>query len=270
MGVITFNGIASNSKRFSVPILVEKPPEYSFPSRDAELTHVVGRNGDIFVDNGSYNNVTRTYDLVMASEEEDYVKLAYELSSWLHSANGYAKLTDSYDPDHYCMAAFIEQGTINNILNCAGKFTVSFNCQPQRYLVTGDNTICVYGTDSVDKLYNPTAMRSEPLIKISGIFTSGENLIGIDSNAAHYQISFDGDTSYSEVVSIEIDSELKECYARCEHVVSGQVVNRYVLNLNNAVSLPNGFPLLNPGRNTVGVSSASITKVEVIPRWWII
>ena len=79
MGVINFNGVSTNSKRFSAPILVEQPPSYAFPARDATFTHVPGRDGDIFVDNGSYNNVKRSYALAIGSGSIDYSRLAYEL-----------------------------------------------------------------------------------------------------------------------------------------------------------------------------------------------
>ena len=61
MGVITFNGIASDK----LDIQVEHPPGYETPKKDYEIVHVPGRNGDVYIDKGSYQNVSRTYDIAM-------------------------------------------------------------------------------------------------------------------------------------------------------------------------------------------------------------
>lgn len=263
MGVINFNGVSTNSKRFSAPILVEQPPNYSFPSRDASFTHVPGRDGDVFVDNGSYNNVKRTYALAIGSEFIDYSRLAYELSDWLHSAKGYAKLTDTYDPDHYCMAAFIDEGTITNILNNAGRISVSFNCKPQRYLVAGDDVIELIASGSA--IYNPTMFESKPLIKVYGTFTSDatitlHNLLNEDEDDQVITIS--ACTDY-----VIIDSELMDCY-RIDNPQSPS--NRSIYNANGDVSFSGySFPVIRKGKTQITWTSP-ITKLEVIPRWWTI
>lgn len=46
MGVITFNGIASDK----LGIQVEHPPGYETPKKDYEIVHVPGRNGDVYID----------------------------------------------------------------------------------------------------------------------------------------------------------------------------------------------------------------------------
>ena len=48
MGIIIFNGVSS----MDLHTLVQHPPEYAFPEKDCEATHVPGRNGDIIVDTG--------------------------------------------------------------------------------------------------------------------------------------------------------------------------------------------------------------------------
>ena len=59
MGIIMFNGISS----MDLHTLVQHPPEYAFPEKDCEVTHVPGRNGDIVTDTGTWKNVNRTYKL---------------------------------------------------------------------------------------------------------------------------------------------------------------------------------------------------------------
>ena len=73
MGIIIFNGVSSED----LHILVQHPPEYGFPEKDSESTHVPGRNGDIVVDSGTWQNVDRTYDLAIdATGDVTYTDLA--------------------------------------------------------------------------------------------------------------------------------------------------------------------------------------------------
>lgn len=257
MGVINFNGVSTNSKRFSAPILVETPPDYAFPSRDANFTHVPGRDGDVLVDNGSYNNVTRTYNLAIGDEDIDYARLAYELSDWLHSANGYAKLTDSYDPEHYCMAAFVDEGSIVNILQHAGRISVSFNCKPQRYLISGDDKITL--STSGSSIFNPTMFGSKPLIKITGSGTFSNDFVMLNSDQI---ININGTTG-----PIYVDSELMDCYS----INNPTPTTRVVVNKNGYISFGsnNKFPVIEKGLTNF-VWTSGITSVEVIPRWWTI
>ncbi len=254
MGVINFNGVSTNSKRFSAPILVEQPPDYIFPARDVSFTHVSGRNGDVLVDNGSYNNVKRSYNLAIGDENINFARLAYELSDWLHSANGYAKLTDSYDPEHYCMAAFIDEGTITNILQHAGRISVSFSCKPQRYLVSGDDTIEL--TTSGSSIFNPTMFDARPIIKITGSGTFSNDFVTLNSKQ---KITVNGTTG-----PIYIDSELMDCYS-----ITGSNP-RTVSNKNSYITFEdNKFPVITKG-STIFAWTSGITSVEVIPRWWTI
>ena len=55
MGIVIFNGISSKD----LHIQVQTEPDYDFPEKDYNVTHVPGRNGDIVIDQGSWQNVSR-------------------------------------------------------------------------------------------------------------------------------------------------------------------------------------------------------------------
>lgn len=59
---LIFNDISSAD----LGLVIQAPPAYEFPERDMTSTHIVGRNGDLIVDNKCYKNVTRSYNLAMA------------------------------------------------------------------------------------------------------------------------------------------------------------------------------------------------------------
>lgn len=240
MGVVIFNGVRSSD----LGILVEHGPVYSIPERDYEVVHVPGRNGDIYIDKGSYKNGKQPYEIAVAdlNLKKDFTMLANTLSKWLHPKPGYCRLEDSYSPDYYRMAMYYESLDIENILFHAGRATITFDCKPQRFLKSGEKTVRF---TKAGKLRNPTLETAKPLITIKGSASgSGTFQIG----------TFTG--SISNIRStITLDSELQDAY-------SG------VTNRNADVTLGSGgFPKLVPGESGISFSG-SITSMEVIPRWW--
>lgn len=235
MGAIVFNGISSEDYR----IQVEHPPGYETPERDYEIIHVPGRNGDIVLDKGSYKNVSRKYEIAVASHHREFTSQANDISKWLHSASGYARLEDSYEPDYYRLAFYEEATDIANIIQYAGRATVSFNCKPQRFLKVGDISIF---PKSGEIIRNPTVFASLPIIIVRG---SGSGVMKIGGYTA---------TISSISSPLTINSEIQDIY-------SG------VLNKNATVTLSSGFPKLTPGNNDISYSGG-ISSLEVIPKWW--
>lgn len=256
MGVITFNGIRSDSNIFRVPILVEHQPKYKYPEREYEVTHIPGRNGDLVIDRGSYMNVQREYELAFGDEVEGhYTQMANDLSRWLHSGKGYLRLEDTYEPDYYRLAMYKEEGDIENILHSAGRITINFECKPQRYLKSGDNVLTY--TSSQQIILNPTNYTARPKIKVYG---SGEGVIGFtpitDNGTVESNITISNIDGY-----VIIDSELYDCYKESD---AGNI------NKNGTILFNRGsFPELGAG-NTRLTFTGGITKVEVTPRWWTI
>lgn len=241
MGVIIYNGISSRS----IPIVVENPPNYVVAAKDYDPVHVLGKNGDVLIDNGSYQNVLRPYDIAFGSMERTHSEMATAVSEWLHSASGYARLEDDYEPDYYRMAYYQEETDIENILNRLGRATINFNCMPQRFLKIGDDPIIFTKPGQV---YNPTRFEALPLLTIRG---EGSGVLTIDGT----ELSI---TDISD--TIIIDCDLGEAYSESEPK-------------NDKIQWENSqyhrFPSLTKGLCEISFSG-DITSVEVVPRWWTI
>jgi phage-related protein len=237
MGIITFNGVTSES----LGIQVEHPPAFEIPERDYNVISIPGRNGDIVIDNGCYKNVNRKYNIAIGAAGGSFTTFASNVSSWLHSAIGYARLEDSYDPNHYKLAMYTDDNSIENILQQAGRATINFNRKPQRFLKSGDTKITITGSNSIT---NPTNFISLPLIVVKG---TGNGVINIGGYTA---------TLTNVISSTTLNSEIETVY-------NGST------NLNMYVTLNKGFPKLVPGANTI-TFSGGITSVEIYPKWWTI
>lgn len=234
MGILTYNGKTSKDL-----FQVERPPDYKFPEKDYDIIHVPGRNGDIIIDKGTYKNVLRDYDIAVGSLTKSFTEQVNKISEWLHSSPGYARLEDTYEPDYYRLALYVDDGNFENILDKAGRTTILFNCKPQRFLKTGD---IAKDFSSTGMLINPTNFVALPIITISG---SGDGVLRIGD----YMVTITGIQN-----GMVLNSEIEESY-------------NGTINLNDTINLQKGFPKLSPGNTEISFSGG-ITAISVIPKWW--
>lgn len=247
MGAIIYNGIRSDNPAYDIKVWTA--PDYEIPERDMDVYHIPGRSGDLTIDYGSYKNVDRKYTISAGSDTSSFYTLAKKISEWLHTASGYAILQDTYEPDIYRLALPPKVEQIRNILGQAAVAELTFNCKPQRFLVSGDTAISI--TSSSSTIQNATNQVSKPIIKVYGTSgSSGSIIIG------SYTVSISSLRGTGANDAVVIDSELQDCYCGS-------------LNVSSTVTLASGFPVLNPGNNSYSRSGA-VTKVEVIPKWWIV
>lgn len=134
---------------------------FGAPSRDVTQIHVPGRNGDILIDNGGWNNVDVTYSscCILSNFRENVAKLR----GYLLANPGYHELIDPYNPDEVRYAEFRGPFTPEAFTakgNNAGMFDLTFNCKPQRFLresmIAHDYVLCPYtiGQDSYHTEYS--------------------------------------------------------------------------------------------------------------------
>lgn len=235
MGEIIYNG--RSCREFGLE--VETFPSYTVPARTVEKIHVPGRNGDLVIDGGCWENGVRSYIVALGSFERAYFEMANKTAEWLTSATTYARLEDSYEPEVYRLALYTNAIELSNFYNQGFDATIEFDCKPQRFLKIGEEPILFEGPG---ELQNPTTFSARPLIKVYGTGTG--NVIVGDYNIAISEI---GD-------EIDIDSEVMDAY------FGGQ-------NKNLMVTLSGGFPVLPPGLIQVSFSGG-VSKVEVIPHWF--
>lgn len=232
---VTFNG--KNLVEFGVRI--SGTETYSAPGRVVSYESVAGRNGDLIIDDGKYENIDQKYTAMI---HRDFKRNIEDLRNYLLSVQGYARLEDTYSPDTYYMASFsnainVSAGGANNRW---AEFDIVFNRKPQRFLKTGELPIVFTSNGSV---INPTLFESKPLLIVKG---KGTIQIGA------YTVSYNGSSS-----TVYIDCELQDAYFNGE-------------NLNKNITLtPREFPKLKPGTNGV-VLGSGITELTIVPRWWIL
>lgn len=265
---LEFDGINSLDYGF----YISGDPVYNAPERAMEMVSIPGRNGALALDYGRYENIQVSYPVgVFAVDQAELADKLRRFRNELVSRFRYCKLTDTYHPDEYRIALYKSglEAAPTAALRGA-EFSITFECKPQRYLLTGEEPIEItyepdYLTDhnleaiethsgaKIETGYqdgtfeSPTLFGSRPIIKVP---SAG----GINLNGSVIGIGGDGSTP------IYIDTDVGAIYTEDEE---GRKKNAA-----NLVSFESGLvPELVPGENSI---ETNIDGVELTPKWWIL
>lgn len=258
MGIITFNGVSSDS----LGVVVEHAPDYQIAEPNIENITIPGRNGNILIHDGSYKNVNRSYEIAFVdSDTSTYRDRARAVAEWLFSPTQYSRLEDTYESDYYREAMCISSVSITNILERAGRCTVDFNCKPQRYFKSGENAITI--NEAAFPYSIPAQSNFIAIPDLIFTFTSYSGTASITMTAGRnsicsFTVSCPGGGGY--VTSLIGD--LKEyIYGRPDSGAGA---------INTFFTLSGSFPYLAAGASTRFVldSATAFDKLEVIPKWW--
>lgn len=206
---------------------------FNAPARSYDGVEIPGRDGSLLLSEKRLQNVDVTYPAFVYANFSANMR---SLRSFLLSRIGYQRLIDTYHPDEYRLAVYQEELEVETTpTNNAGQFELTFNCKPQRYLLSGETaqTFTASGT-----ITNPTYCPSRPLIRAygTGSFTIGGVTMQI--------LAADGYT--------DIDCDIMEAYKGTES--------------KNSVIRLTDFPTLEAGANAISMDG--ITRLDITPRWW--
>lgn len=234
MGLINYFRF-NNKSSLEYNAVITGSGTFNTPAREVESVSVPGRNGDLHIDSGKFSNVLITYP---ASIVQDFKANFNALKAYLMAQTGYKRLDDTYDPDHYRRARFTGAIEPNmSPLNRAGDFSITFDCDPRRFLKSGEKEIDII---SGMVLKNPTLYDALPLIRVYGSGTITINNISVAVIVT---------TQYTD-----LDCENQEAYEGAT-------------SCNSKITLTDGvFPVLTPGTNNITFSGFS--EVKIIPHWW--
>ena len=133
----TFDGV--NSLDYDIYITGEGV--YNAPERAVEKVSVPGRNGDLTIDQGRFENIEVTYAQCgcAAKTQAELAEKVAAFRNALCSRVGYKRLTDDYNKDEYRMAMYVSGLEVEAIAqHRMGTFDIVFDAKPQRFLYTGE------------------------------------------------------------------------------------------------------------------------------------
>ena len=217
-------------------VVVSSMGTHNAPQRAVEDVIVAGRNGTLTIDMGRFENITISY---VAMILENFADRFDEFKAFLMSRKGYKRLEDSFNPAYYRLAKLHEviepEATL---MDHAGKFNIPFDCDPRRFLKSGDEEITLTATGMI---HNPTYFDAKPLLKVTGTgtITIGTKVITITNNSTYVLIDLETMSAYNNGT-----------------------------NMNDKVSIADGTVLASGDNNIVLANT--ITSVVITPRWWTI
>lgn len=267
---LTYDGVDSSD----FGVFISGEGAFDAPARRGEMISIPGRNGSLFMDEGVFENITVEYPAFIGTGYEELFRTKLgDLRSALSSRGNYKRLTDTYHPDEFRLGVYRDGLEVDpQHITRAGGFTMKFDCKPQRFLVSGEDSVVFYGNGSIT---NPTLFASSPLIKVTG---NGTVAIGEDGAYRFIVSNNDG--------TIWIDSEIMEAYLPAGQVYpwtdeNGEQLTQeieiglelldgseYPTNMLSYIEFVNSeMPKIPPGVQPVRMSP-TITELEIIPRWW--
>ena len=225
---------------------------FKAPEKNVEEFTIPGRNGTFHYSvPDTYKNVKVPYDCFIF---KDFKRNVAAFRSFLLSRKGYVRIEDTHHPDEFRMGMFHEEFDPEVFVDLtAAQFTINFDCRPERWLKSGEETI-TYTENG--EIYNPTDFVAKPILRIYGE-------VGVNCGI-NIEPKTGSRTEIAVIIPsegyVDVDTETMEVYA-------GNV--SYNANLSyHGTNTKREFPVISPGLN--GVRFSHGTKLELVPRWWIL
>ena len=222
-------------------MVVSEAPAFDAPTRKQTVYNVAGRNGAVIFQEDAWEDITRSYDVWCAYDNDTLRDKVIAFEAMLNSKKGYQRLEDSFEPDVFRLAYYQGGDGFSNVMTAYGEATLNFTCRPERFLKSGE---IPFSVSNGDKIVNPTRFSSKPLIKIT---VPSYNIITILCGGKVMQARV---TDY-----IYIDSDSMNAYRQ-----TGE-------SMNDKIS--GNFPIILAGTSTITITG-SVTSVEVTPRYFTI
>ena len=230
---------------------------YDAPERVVERVAVPGRNGALVIDQDRYENISVEYPaFAFGKSRKEFQDKIDAFRNAIASQIGSKRLEDSYHPEEYRMATYAEGLKVDvGPYGGSGRFTLKFNCKPQRFLRDGEHSVA---KANGEKIINPTEHSSEPLLVVNGY---GD--IGIGD----YNIRIDdvliGQINVSDRITVQNQNlvrswDINEAqYNQGDHVTISGMTLKTVFTITNSASF---FDYEPEGERTMGIEFWSTSE----------
>lgn len=254
----TFGGV--NTANYG--IFISGEGVYNSPERDVTMLTVPGRNGQLTIDNGRFENIEVTYPCFIeaGTGATDISSRIRAFRNAIGSLTGYQRLEDTYHSDEYRQGIFKAGLNVEPVVyHTGGEFEITFDCKPQRWLVSGETPITLT-PGTTETLVNPTNFDAYPILAVTG--GAGKHISFAYPNDLNiYRIAIAAGASIANP-PLYIDCELMEAY---EISTAGVVTSH---NADVSFVSPNTGDTIYLKSETAVVAASGITSATITPRWW--
>lgn len=266
----------------TVNLFVENYPARVIPRRRYSVEQIPGKNGDLFFDEGTFENYTQTYDVYISGEKAgtNLNAALNKVTGWLYPAMiQYVKLRDDYDTSVYRRAYFSGGGDISNYFDKQGRGTLEFICQPQRFSIAGGNATAYTGminTSLAIALNFPTGftMPATPYLEITAIKD-------IDMRVSLELFEYSQGTATTTIISsflipksvVANDSLIRIIIDNENQQIYGQNLSGQNISISEDIQLTGEFFKVTEANMRIRLSTTDDFtgkrfSVNLTPNWW--
>ena len=214
----------------------------SAPVPRVNTIKVPGRNGDLHIYDGSYDNRSGSCSAYVYADGGVKAEFA-KIQQWLLGSQGYRRLVTDDDQEHFLKARLVNGADVAARLDKIAPFALKFDCMPFRYLTAGETPI---EFSNALGILNPTFYDSQPLYEITG---DGTVMLGVNNDT----LTFKDLGVYIYPRTMYFDAETGNAYTADEPNANSRVTTSGNLHFNS-------------GHNAISVSG-NVEKIRIIPRW---
>ena len=242
-------------------ILVQFPFNVTHPIPDLNATHIMGRNGDFIQDEGSFQDVTETFNVIVNRpvKYQSHLEAELEISDWLRKSDSgkpYDYLKFDFLPGYIFEAAIKDPFSLTWQSDFYATGTIPFFCKPFLKRTDGIDYKPVPHIDCTNLPGTANLFNQENTIAVPDWHIVGNGNFTITINGFPYEFS-----------DIEDEVWLDGQEANATTELDGDDTTL----INNQMRLANNTtPKLFPGENTFKLSvdaGSTVTKVEYKPNW---
>jgi len=204
--MFTYKGIRSSD----MGLQIDGNLTFEAPRRDMNLVSVAGRDGDVVMDNGRYESVTRTINCRLKTTNENVESVINRIHNWLATDVNFHDFHWSGDSDFTYKAMVENPSRTQRVLSKLARIALKFRIHPIKYLTSSLNEREVVSDTNIA---NQFSLSAKPIIRVVG---NGNVVINIGSqildlrNVLH-EITIDCETM--TVVGHDGNAEFAKMYS---------------------------------------------------------
>ena len=229
----------TSSKEFNIKIKKNGINNLSSPQRSYESKAINGRNGEILIDNLSYENFTLNIKCCIDARKTNIIEVSRYLKKWLQTDLDYKKLILSCEQDFYYEATCINKLDIEKVFRNFGECVISFSCKPYKRKANVSN-IEMIKPSTINNNFMDSSMKLE-------IFGKGDMTLYFNNQTINLKDVAD---------KVIIDSEEYDCYTLDSNGIRTSFNHR----------MKGDFPILEEGINNINWVG-KIDKLAIYPNW---
>lgn len=225
----------NNCRDIDLKLYAMHRPSIPCPERKIEETEILGRDGTLIKDYGTYNNIEIEVEYNFI-DRKDFNNKNRLIRKWINNIED-NKLVFSDNADYYYKVKYCKLDVIERTYKSYGTFTLTFICEPFQYVIDNNIIAIKNGQTIMNEGYT-----CKPTYKLSG-----EGLVKLKiNNNEEVSIQLGQETT--------IDTELMLCYRAKEQnntIMAGEYKDLYLDGYSN---------------NTISWTG-NITRLEITPNY---